>query len=185
LLQLGEDDIKVLKAIYRIGKATPEELASKLGEPYTADNLSAYLQYLEKEKFLEKTSDFPNAYRLTGFALMAIDAIPKEAWRVLTSLPPDKQFKFFTGSSPNQNTGIIASNLANFRDKIRTIDIRALEFHSSRGDFENWVRDVFGDDDLSARLRVLRELNFKGEKLRNELFSIVSKRCEELTCRKY
>ena len=73
--QLTEDDIKILKTIYEMERATPEELAQKLGEPYTAQDLVAYLNWLEKGNLLNKALEDPLTYKLSGLALIAIGAL--------------------------------------------------------------------------------------------------------------
>lgn len=80
--QLAERDIKILKAIYEVGKATSEELAKKLGEPYTVSDLTAYLNRLEMENLLEKVQEEPLTYKLSGLGLIAIGALPEKARRV-------------------------------------------------------------------------------------------------------
>jgi hypothetical protein len=179
--QIAEHDIKILKAIYGMEKATPEELAKKLGEPYTVSDLTAYLNRLEMENLLEKILEEPLTYKLSGLGLIAVGALPEKARRVFLLVPPDKSFFFYTGVGPENFTGIIARSLSDFREKVKTVDVRSLEFHIPRRDIERWVRDVLEDEELAERIEQIRQLKLEGEPLRNRILNTVDFRIKELT----
>lgn len=164
-----------------MGETTAEELAKRFGEPYTASDLLTYLGWLEKNNFLERVSNNPPTFKVTGSGLIAIGALPKEAWRVFTHLPPEKCFRFYTGVGPDKFTGVSARNLSEMVEKVKTVSIKALEFHVPRGDIERWVQDVLGDDELAERIKHIRMQNFRGEELRYRLSNILETRCRELT----
>ena len=46
-------------------------------------------------------------------------------------------------------TGISAVSLYDFTEKLKTIDKAAIDFHVRRHDFQTWIRDIFGDDELA------------------------------------
>ncbi|MEM3437900.1 MAG: DUF5752 family protein [Nitrososphaerales archaeon] len=179
--QLAENDIKILKTIYNIEKATPEELTQKLGEPHTARDLIAHLNRLEKEKLLEKVREDPLTYKLSGLGLIAIGALPEKAKRVFLSVPLDKCFFFYTGVGLENFTGIFACSLLDFKEKVKLIDIKSLEFHIPRNDIEKWVRDVLGDVELAEDIERIRQLKLEGELLRNRILNVIDFRIKELT----
>jgi len=123
-------------------RATPEELAQKLGEPYTTPNLVAYMNWLERGNLLNKVREDPLTYELSGLGLIAIGALPEKAKSIFLPVPSNKHFLFYTGMGPDKFTGISAYNLSDLREKVKMVDIKALEFHISRGDIERWFKDV-------------------------------------------
>ena len=59
------------------------------------------------------------------------------------------------------------------------VDIRSVEFHTLRRDFENWFRGL-GDLELAKKMEFIREEGIADEELRREICETVRKRCEEL-----
>ncbi|MEJ2291974.1 MAG: hypothetical protein P8Y05_09690, partial [Deinococcales bacterium] len=86
-------------------------------------------------------------------------------------------FHFYYGL--NQHSGIYADSLKDFVDKIQQVDVKSIEFHVPRKDFELWIRSL-GDLELSKKLGLLRMRNLSGENLRKTLYETVNSRCEEL-----
>jgi len=60
--------------------------------------------------------------------------------KILRTLPRDKAFYFFT--SIGNYTGKSASSLEEFVKKILDVNIKSLEFHFYRGDFEKWIAET-------------------------------------------
>lgn len=73
-------------------------------------------------------------------------------------------------------TGSRAASLKEFLQKINEINIKSLEFHAQRGDFEKWIKEVLGDADLARDIKNLSGLNLSGENLRNRIYSVVSRK---------
>ena len=97
--------------------------------------------------------------------------------KILRKVTVQEGFRFFRGIG--DYTGKVAMSLEDFAVDLRTIDLRSIEFHFQRQDFEKWIRNVLGDEELAKSLsKIRREL--QGEKLRNELIMVVTKRVEEL-----
>ena len=94
--------------------------------------------------------------------------------RILASLPREKAFYFFT--SIGNYTGVSASSLKEFMDGINYVNVKSLEFHLSRGDFEKWVSEVLQDGELTAELRNVQKSGLSGDSLRNQLYVSVSRR---------
>lgn len=74
---------------------------------------------------------------------------------------------------------VSSDSLIDFSKKIESNDLRSIEYHSRRGDFEMWVRHL-GDNELADRLRLLGETGISGESLRNRLHEAVRSRCDAL-----
>ncbi|MEM3703967.1 MAG: hypothetical protein QXX79_06100 [Candidatus Bathyarchaeia archaeon] len=89
----------------------------------------------------------------------------------LKTVPREKAFYFFT--SIGNYTGESASSLTEFMDKINIINVKSLEFHFQRGDFEKWISEVLQDEELSEEFRNLHKLNLAGESLRSHLYATV------------
>lgn len=99
--------------------------------------------------------------------------------RIPASLPREKAFYFFT--SIGNYTGLSASSLKEFMEKINDVNVKSLEFHLGRGDFEKWVNEVLQDGELASELRKLQRSNMSGADLRNQLYVTVLRRFKCLT----
>jgi hypothetical protein len=99
--------------------------------------------------------------------------------KILRIVPREKAFYFFT--SIGNYTGQSASSLKEFMDKINGINVKSLEFHLYRGDFEKWVNEVLQDEELALEVRKLQKFNLTGDALRNQLGLVVSRRFKRLT----
>lgn len=97
--------------------------------------------------------------------------------KILRKVTVQEGFRFFRGIG--DYTGKVAMSLEDFAVDLRTIDLRSIEFHFQRQDFEKWIRNVLGDEELAKSLSQIR-MGLQGEKLRNELIMVVTKRVEEL-----
>jgi len=100
------------------------------------------------------------------------------ASRTLRKLSREETFYFFT--SIGNYTGESAASLEEFVKKIEEFDTRSLEFHIYRGDFEEWVTKILGDERLAEEIKTVRSLSLTGDALRRELYGVVSRRYEEL-----
>ena len=99
--------------------------------------------------------------------------------RTLRAVPREKAFYFFT--SIGNYTGESAGSLKEFMEKVNGVNVKSLEFHLYRGDFEKWTSDVLQDETLASEIRRLQRLNLTGDTLRNQLSATVSKRLKQLT----
>jgi hypothetical protein len=99
--------------------------------------------------------------------------------KALKSVPREKAFYFFT--SIGNYTGENASSLKEFMEKINEVNVKSLEFHLYRGDFEKWIDEVLEDAQLAEEIRKLKRANLTGESLRNQLYVIVARELKRLT----
>ena len=98
--------------------------------------------------------------------------------KIMRTIPRNEGFHFYKG--PGESTGKIATGLTDLTEKIRIVDIRSINYHFKRREFEKWVRENLGDIELSRRISKLdKELH--GEKLRREITAVIKTRLDELT----
>lgn len=104
--------------------------------------------------------------------------MPFSVPRSLRRLPREKEFYFFT--SIGNYSGQHASSLEEFVTKIRQVNVKSLEFHFHRGDFERWVAEVLEDEELANAIKSLHNFSPLGDVLRDQLYLVVRKRYEKL-----
>jgi hypothetical protein len=97
-------------------------------------------------------------------------------------VPFEQGFRFAT---QGVYTGITATSLSDLLAKLEGIDPDALFFHYQRGDFQRWIRNTLGDDDLADRIELVNRTIFNQQtisldELRNDLKRIIQKRIAEL-----
>ncbi|NOK59941.1 MAG: hypothetical protein GFH27_549291n133 [Chloroflexi bacterium AL-W] len=93
-------------------------------------------------------------------------------------LPEAVRFYFCDGTG--EYVGFTAANLWEFREALYIVPIDSLQYHSQRGDFERWIREVIRNDDLARQLAKLPLHELTNTVLRQKLISLVSEWCEEL-----
>ena len=101
------------------------------------------------------------------------------ASKILRTVPREKAFYFFT--SIGNYTGVSASSLKEFLDRINEVNLKSVEFHLCRGDFDKWMDEVILDAELAGDVRRIQKLNLTGDSLRNQLYATVSRRLRRLT----
>ena len=98
---------------------------------------------------------------------------------VALKVPREKAFYFFT--SIGNYTGENAASLKEFMEKVNVVDVKSLEFHLQRGDFEKWASEVLQDSELALEIRRLQKLGLSGDSLRNQLFLTISRHIRYLS----
>jgi len=78
----------------------------------------------------------------------------KMATKILRTVPYHNAFYFFTGIG--QYSGKFAVSLADFCEKIKRIDIKSVDFHFKRRDFQKWIRTTIGDAYLANEINRIR-----------------------------
>jgi alpha-amylase len=97
-----------------------------------------------------------------------------EARLRLAILTANEPFLFYTGVGEKYYTGVMAWSLKGFQNAVKSVDVKALEFHVGNGDFESWATCSLIDEKLAATIKALKKQ--KGEKLRKALVAGVEKR---------
>jgi alpha-amylase len=95
--------------------------------------------------------------------------------RAATSTANDP-FLFYKGTGEENFTGVQCWSLKGFIKAVELVDVRALEFHSRRGDFESWVEYSLKDEILYEQLKRIRPLRLRGERLRRKLGELLKRR---------
>ena len=76
-------------------------------------------------------------------------------------------------------TGETALSLSSFLRDMGSIDIESIKFHIDRDDFEKWLTNTIGDEELAQIIDKL-DKKIPEEKLREKLTDILQKRISEL-----
>jgi len=119
----------------------------------------AEMQILAQEGFLQRNG---NAFQLAEKGKKALK---------ITQPYPDKSFQFYVGIE--KPLGIYAQSLEEFYRQIKQVCSDSLDFHLYRGDFEIWIKDVLGDNELAEEVGNLKELKLTGEELRRDLIKTI------------
>jgi len=176
-MSLVEAKMKILEALCEHGAPMQsKDVAQKVGLKVPATTM--HLQGLKKSGHVYTPRH--GLYAITDLGKETI-GLPKtdkaHAAKILSHLPTDKAFHFYTGV--HQYTHVIAHSLVEFVDKLQKIDVKSVEFHVTRKDFENWVHSL-GDVELAKRLGAIRNMHLHGEDLRTRVHEAVKHRLEEL-----
>ncbi len=101
----------------------------------------------------------------------------EEAQKILDPVPYAQGFHFFMPDG--HYTGETALSLCSFLKDLGSIDLQSIKFHFDRGDFQKWLRNTIGDEELA---RIIDELDKRipEENLGEKLADIVKKRISEL-----
>jgi len=94
------------------------------------------------------------------------------------SVPEYLAFKFAAGEG--MMTGDMAHSYQEFLDVIKRVDSRSLVYHLYRGDFDNWVSEVFRDRTLSEKLVRLKSTVRPVNQLRTKMIRVLEGRIAEL-----
>jgi hypothetical protein len=103
----------------------------------------------------------------------------ENASKILRTVPREKAFYFFT--SIGNYTGESASSLKEFMEKINTVNIKSIEFHFHRRDFEKWINEVLEDKKLAEEIAELQKMSLTGDNLRHQIYNTVWRRYQLLT----
>jgi alpha-amylase len=99
----------------------------------------------------------------------------------LAILTANEPFLFCTGMGEENFTGAMSWSLKGFIKALLTVDLKAIEFHNRRGDFERWAEHSLQDKALARQLKEIRASKLKGEVLRKALLDAAKKRFEKLS----
>ena len=99
------------------------------------------------------------------------------ASKILRTVTMTEAFHFFTDIG--QYDGKSAVSLADFAEKLKIVQLRSIEFHFRRGDFERWIRETLGDEYLANGIGRIDKSD-KGEALRTAIQRTVENRLRYL-----
>jgi predicted transcriptional regulator len=129
----------------------------------TSDQAIADVQQLAQEGFLRKVGA---GYGLTDKG--------KNAIKIGNMVADDKTFNFYVGVE--KPLGFSAHSLEEFYRMVKQVYSDSLDFHLYRGDFENWIRQVIGDNVLADEVTALKASGLNGEGLRKALLEAIDNR---------
>ena len=154
----------------------PKDIAKKVGLNFS----SCMMHILGLKKAGYVSSPAKGYYGITALGRETLK--PKmgkeKALFLLSRVASEKAFHFYTGL--HKYTGLHANSLCDFCEKVMHADVRSIEFHLSRKDFERWFESL-GDRELAVRVGVIREKEVSGENLRKLVYDAVKSHCDELT----
>ena len=87
----------------------------------------------------------------------------------LATVTANEPFLFYRGIGDENYTGVMAWSLKGMVNALKKVELKSLEFHCKRGDFENWARHSLRDEGLAEELKRVRLANLKGQELRKAL----------------
>jgi alpha-amylase len=99
----------------------------------------------------------------------------------LATLTANEPFLFCTKAGEENFTGVMSWSLKGFVKALQAVDVKAVEFHDRRGDFESWAEHSLQDKALARQLKGIRASKLKGEKLRKAVLDVAKKRFQELS----
>ena len=73
-----------------------------------------------------------------------------------------------------------AVSLADIAEKLQKIEINSILLHFPRGDFQSWIKNTLGDEELARRISNIKS-NLDAENLRKQMLKLVYKRVIELS----
>jgi predicted transcriptional regulator len=98
----------------------------------------------------------------------------KNALKIGNTVEDEKAFNFYVGV--DKPLGFNARSLEEFYRLIKKVCSDSLDFHLYRGDFENWIRQVVGDNGLAEEVAILKASALNGEELRKALLKAIDDR---------
>ncbi len=97
--------------------------------------------------------------------------------KILRTVPKNEGIELF--KAPGEFTGKTVTSLQTLHDLMKQVDIRAVNHHFKKREFEKWIRGTIGDEELARRFsRIDREAH--GEKLRTQMITLIKTRLDEL-----
>jgi alpha-amylase len=102
------------------------------------------------------------------------------AKRLLRRLPTGMGFTFSYDFA--RSSSLTVHSLDEFYSALKTIKVSSIQYHIERGDFERWLSQVVGDDELADQIAKVNssKRKLKGEALRRRIIAITERRLKEL-----
>jgi len=100
------------------------------------------------------------------------------AKRILRRLPTGRGFTFF--NKFDQPTEWTVQSLEEFYSTLKVVSPKSIRFHMKQGDFERWLRQVVGDEDLADKMAEISNKRLSGKEHRKIILDVVKTRIGEL-----
>ncbi|MGD6811071.1 MAG: DUF5752 family protein [Candidatus Bathyarchaeia archaeon] len=91
---------------------------------------------------------------------------------ILGTLPFEEGFHFCLEGG--NYTGITATSIHEFTEKLRTIDQNSIDFHMQRKDFQKWIQNEFCNKDLPKKIDQINQEKIAEEQVRQELLETIN-----------
>jgi hypothetical protein len=102
-----------------------------------------------------------------------------QAKNSLRTVSYENGFHFYTGIG--KYSGLTATSLSEFVDKLQKVSADSAVFHFRRGDFQKWFRNVIGDELVAKRVDQLQGWSdSSAENLRKDIVKALEIRIAEL-----
>ncbi len=88
----------------------------------------------------------------------------------LRTVPFENGFHFYTALG--SYTGITATSISEFAEKLKIVPIESVVFHFHRKDFQNWVKNTIKDTTLAGRIEAING-ELPAEDLRQKVLETV------------
>ncbi len=98
----------------------------------------------------------------------------RNASKIGNPVSGDKAFYFY--ADIDKPLGLSAHSMEEFYRVIKEVTSDSLDFHLHRGDFENWIHQVIGDEALASGIARLKASGLNGEELRKALLKTIDDR---------
>jgi len=159
---LKDEYIKILKTMNEATNRMDMNMFAQAVN-LTPNQTIVEVQELAKEGFLRKVGG--------GFGLTEKG---RTALKMFTPVSSEMSFSFYV--EIDKPMGFTANSMEQFYRLIKQVIVDSLEFHLYRGDFENWLKDVYKDSELAETFGALKTKELKGEDLRKELLKAIDEK---------
>ena len=177
-MSLSPVECEMLKTMLLNGKPMKAAQITIDDNKEELSNTMVHLVELTRRGYVNSPQEY--IYELTdeGKKSLGIQSTTKEtAKTIMAYTPHDKAFNFYVDI--DKPLHMHAHSLQDFANKLSKIDLKAIEFHMNKDDFEAWFRDL-GDQELTKKAVIIKERKISGDALRFLLHNIVTQRCQEL-----
>ncbi|MCL2134982.1 MAG: hypothetical protein FWH37_05440 [Candidatus Bathyarchaeota archaeon] len=175
-MSLSEVELEILENM--LLNCKPMLVTQIVSEPKDVSATNMYLAGLTQKGYVD--SPQKELYTLTdeGKKALGIQPITKEiAKNIIAYAPHDKSFNFYVDT--DKSLHIHAHSLHDFVNKLSKIDLKIIEFHINRNDFETWFERL-GDQELAKKTAIIKKRKVTGEQLRVLLQTTVEQHCQKL-----
>ncbi|NIR87192.1 alpha-amylase [Candidatus Bathyarchaeota archaeon] len=115
---------------------------------------------------------------LQARVMLELEKPELSAKRILRRLPAGRGFTFFY--ELDQPTEWTVHSLDEFCTTLKLVSLKSIRFHTKRGDFERWFRQVVGDEELADEMAEISKKKLIGKKLRKRILGAVKARIGKL-----